>query len=423
VTSNREVERREDQEIQGPAESALLKKLVVLAAHRRFLAFGVLGVTLLTAVIVLITPVTYTATAVILTPQSSSGAAALLSQLGGGLGSLASLAGGDSTLKSPAETFLSVLASRTVADRLIERFGLKGVYKRRTQVATRKALARHTQVEATRGGTIHISVEDTDVQRATAIANGYVDELYRVNEQLALTSGAQRRLFLEQQLNAEKDVLAKAEVALQEIQQKTGVIQLAGQAEITLRSIAQIRAAITAKEVQLELLRATATEQNLELVRVESEIGALREQLKKADSTNAESGDDFFVPAGKIPQAGLEYLRRIRDLRYHEALYEMLAKQYEAARIDEAKAPPLIQVLDKAVAPDQRTWPPRTLLVILAALTSGILLSGVVLIKDNWTHIAREPENSRHLNALREMLLPEKGAAWMGLKSRPPGAK
>lgn len=406
VIPDHETKERRDEESQGSGESSLLKKLVILAAHRRLIAGGMLGAALITAVIVLVMPVTYTATTVILTPQNSSGSVlSLLSQFGGGLGSLASF-DTDGLLKTSSDSYISVLNSRTVADELIQRFQLQHVYWKRTLVDTRKALAKHTHIETTRGAAIHISVDDKDVQRATAIANGYVEELYRLNQRLALTSSGQRRLFLEQQLDAERSALAQAELAFREIQQKTGVIQLAGQAEITLRSIAQLRAAIASKEVQLEVFRGSATDQNSDLVRLEGEIGALREQLRKAESDSAQSGDNYFVPAGKIPEAGLEYLRRTRDLRYHEALFEMLAKQYEAARIDEAKAPPLVQVIDKAVAPDKRSWPPRTLLVILAALTAGILLSAGVLMRERWRCIAREPENARHLSALREMLRP-----------------
>ncbi len=403
---DQEIEERRDQESQISTESALLRNLVTLTAQRRLIAGGMLGAALLTSIIVLVMPVTYTATTVILTPQnSSSSILSMLSQFGG-LGSIASL-DTDGLVKTPSDTYLSVLNSRTVADKLIERFQLQHVYRKRTMVDTRKVLARHTHIESTRGSTVHISVDDKDVQRATAVANGYVEELYQVNQRLALTTSAQRRLFLEQQLSAERDSLAQAELAFKEIQQKTGVIQLAGQAEITLRSIAQLRAAIAAKEVQLEVFRKTVTDQNSDLVRLESEIAALHEQLRKAESDSAQSGDNYFVPAGKIPEAGLEYLRRTRDLRYHEALFEMLAKQYEAARIDEAKAPPLVQVIDKAVAPDKRSWPPRTLLVVLATLSSGILLAGAVLLRDKWTRVVEEPENIPHLNALREMLRPK----------------
>jgi tyrosine-protein kinase Etk/Wzc len=410
VIPDQENEERRDQDDQGSTESALLRNLVTLAAQRRLIAGGMLAAALLTAIVVLVMPVTYTATTVILTPQNSSGSIlSLLGQFGGGLGSLASSFDTDGLIKSPSDTYTSVLSSQTVADKLIQRFQLQHVYRKRTMVDTRKALARHTHIESTRGSAIHISVDDKDVQRATAIANAYVEELYRVNQRLALTGSSQRRLFLEQQLDAERDALAHAELAFKEIQQKTGVIQLAGQAEITLRSIAQLRAAIAAKEVQVEVFRGSVTDQNSDLVRLESGIAALREQLRKAESDSAQSGDDYFIPAGKIPSAGLEYLRRTRDLRYHEALFELLAKQYETARIDEAKAPPLVQVIDKAIAPDKRSWPPRTLLVILAALTSGILLSGGVLVKERWANIAREPENIRHVNALKEMLRPRSG--------------
>ena len=139
-----------EEEIQGPTESALLKKLVVLAAHRRLIVGGMLGAAILTAIVVIVMPVTYTATTVILTPQNASGSIlGLLSQFGG-LGSLASLEP-DGLSKTPSDTYLSVLNSRTVADALIQRFQLQRVYRQRTLVDTRKALARHTQIESTRG--------------------------------------------------------------------------------------------------------------------------------------------------------------------------------------------------------------------------------------------------------------------------------
>jgi tyrosine-protein kinase Etk/Wzc len=392
------------QDSEGDTESSLLRTLVVLAEHRRLIAGGMLASALLTALVVLIMPVTYTASTVILTSQTgASSTSALLGEVGS-LGALASL-GGDSLFKSQADTFVGVLNSRTVADDLIQSFHLQSVYYKRTLVDTRKALTKHTHIESTKGSFIRISVDDYDVRRAAALANGYVDELYRVNQHLALTTGSQRRLFLEQQVNAERAELTEAEDAFEEIQQKTGVIQLAGQEEMTLRSIAQLRAAISAKEVQLEQLRMTATEQNIDLQRLESGLSALREQLRKEESgSGATSDDSYFVSAGRIPQAGLEYLRRMRDLRYHEALFETLSKQYELARIDEAKAPPIIQVVDKAIVVDKRSWPPRTLLVLLALLTSGILLVAAVLLRDKWARISGHPENARHIHALRSML-------------------
>jgi tyrosine-protein kinase Etk/Wzc len=244
--------------------------------------------------------------------------------------------------------------------------------------------------------------------------------LYRVNEHLALTTGAQKRLFLEQQLSAERVALAKAEADFQDVQRKTGVIELAGQAEITLRSIAQIRATLVAKEVQVQTLRNTATEQSTAVQGLESEIGALREQLNKAESSNMGTEDNYFVPAGRIPAAGIEYLQRTRELRYHEALYELLARQYEAARLEEAKSPPVIQVVDNAIVPDKKSGPPRTLLVMIATLFATIFLCGGVLLRDRWRVITSEPINAAHVSALRKMLNSKHRESSSPLNSGPP---
>jgi tyrosine-protein kinase Etk/Wzc len=402
VLSDEVVVLKESLQSEDSAESSMLRTLVVLAEHWRLIGGGMLLCGLVTAAIVLIMPVTYTASTVILTSQSGSGgAAALLGEFGGSLGALASLGGGG-LFGSQSDTFVGVLNSRTVADEMIEKFHLQKVYRKRTLVDTRKSLAKHTHIEGTKGSFIRISVDDHDARLAADMANTYVDVLYRRNQTLALTTASQRRLFLEGQVNAERDQLANVEAAFRELQQKTGVIQLAGQSEMTLRSIAQIRAEISTKEVQLEQLRTTETEQNMDMQRLESGLNALREQLKKAESNGGE--DNYFVSAGRIPQAGLEYLRRMRDLRYHEALFEMLSKQYELARIEEAKAPPVIQVVDRAIILDKRSWPPRQLLVLLALFTSGVLLSGWVLLRDKWKKVAAVPENALHISALQRML-------------------
>ena len=384
------------------AESALLKRLVLLGAYRRLIAYGVVAAALITSIITLLVPVTYTASTVILTPQTMpSSAAALLGELSS-LGSLASL-GGDNQFKSPSDTFLGVLSSRSVADELIQRFDLQHVYRKRTLVDTRKSLANHTRIEVTRGWLIRISVEDHDVNRAAQLANGYVDALYRVNRQLALTTGSQKRLFLEQQLDAERVLLGQAEESFQKIQQNTGMIQLAGQTEITLRSIAQLRATISAKEIEMQMLRTTATEQNIRLQQMENEVGALKEQLAKAESSSSGGNDDYLIPAGRIPQTGLDYLRGARELRYHEALFEMLAKQYEAARLEEAKSPPLIQVIDKAIALDKKSWPPRVLLVMMAGLVATFVLCSWVFLAERWKYMASSPANAEYLLALQRM--------------------
>ena len=391
------------------SEASLLKMIVVLARSRRVIALSTIATMVLTAILVLVIPVRYTGTATILAPQSAqSSASAILSQLGGGGGGgLTSLLpdGIEGAFKSPGETYVGILSSRTVADEVISKFNLKELYKNKTLVDTRKSLAQHTHIEVTKGWLINITVDDHSAQHAADIANYYVDVLYKMNQHLALSQSSQRRLFLEKQVAAESEALSNAEVDFKRLQEATGVIQLSGQAEVTLRTISVLRAELVSRELQLQQLRSVATEQNDSVSGLETSIAALREQLAKAEKGSSDSGtSDYFLPAGKVPAAGLEYLRKVRQLRYHEALYEALSKQYEIARVDEAKSAPVIQIIDRAIALDKRSWPPRTLLVLLSGLISAAITSICSLLKDAWQRAASEPANSEQLNILRTVL-------------------
>ena len=386
------------------SEAGFLKMVVVVARARRTLGLLVFWTMLVTAGLVMLIPVSYTGTAVILAPQPSSAASALLSQLGS-LSSLASegLEGGGS--KTPEETYLGILSSRTIADEMIARFDLQKLYHSRHMVDTRKALAKHTRVEAAKGYLIRINVEDKSPTRAADMANGYVDLLYGLNQRLALSQASQRRVFLEQQVSAERDVLSKTEMEFKRVQESTGVVQLTAQAELTLRTIAQLRAEIVSRELQLEQLKSIATEQNEKVSEMETGVAALRAQLSKAEKGASDSQtSDYFLAAGKMPAAGLEYIRKTRDLRYHEALFEALSKQYEMARMEEAKAPPLLQVVDRAIPLDKKTWPPRTLLVLLSGLFAAVLGIGWFLARDAWARARLIPQNAEQLAILRAML-------------------
>jgi uncharacterized protein involved in exopolysaccharide biosynthesis len=394
------------------SEASTLKIVVVLARRRRMIVACTFIAMLITSIVVLVIPVRYKGTAVILAPQTTqSSISAILGQIGGGGGSssssLTSLLpeGLDGGLKSPGETYIGLLSSRTVADDMISKFDLQKLYKRKTLVDTRKALARHTHIEATKGWLINITVDDHSAQRAADMANYYVDLLYKRNQHLALSQASQRRIFLEQQVAQETEALNKAEVDFKRAQETTGVIQLGGQAEMTLRTIAQLRAELVSRELQLQQLRSVATENNETVSDLESNIAALKTQLAKAEKGSIDSGaTDYFLPAGKVPEAELEYIRKVRQLRYHETLFEMLSKQYEIARIDEAKSPPLIQVVDRAIVFDKRAWPPRTLLVLLSGILALIFSSSYALIKNAWNKAILEPANAEQIALLSAVL-------------------
>ena len=341
--------------------------LLVLSEARRTIAICMLVFVVLGVAISLLAKPRFSATSLIMPPQQGQSLATMMGQLN----ALASLTGGGggglgSQLKTPVDMYVGMLESRTIADHLISRFHLQDLYKTRRMEDTRAVLKSNTRFLAGKDGLIHIIVDDHDPNRSSEMANAYVDELYAMNSHLATTEAAQRRVFFDQELGDEKGALAIAENELKQTAEKTGVIQLGGQAEAIIRSLAVLRAEIASREVQINSMRLFATDQNPVAIRAQEEINSLRNQLARLekDPRNPELASTFGIPAGRVPAVALEYARKLREVKYHETLFELLAKQYEAARIDEAKAAPIIQVVDRAVPPDRKSGPHRAWIVL-----------------------------------------------------------
>jgi uncharacterized protein involved in exopolysaccharide biosynthesis len=359
----------------------LFDLLLILSEARRTIAICMLIFIALGGAICILAKPTFSASALIMPPQQGQSLATMMGQLN----ALVSLTGGGiggSQLKTPVDMYIGMLESRTIADRLISRFHLQDLYKTRKMEDTRTRLKSNTRFLAGKDGLIHIIVDDHDPNRASEMANAYVDELYSMNSHLAITEAAQRRVFFDQELAEEKSALAIAENDLKQTAERTGVIQLGGQAESIIRSLAVLRAEIASREVQINSLRMFATDQNPVAIRAQEEINSLRNQLAKLekDPRNPELVSTFGIPAGRVPAVALEYARKLREVKYHETLFELLAKQYEAARIDEAKAAPIIQVVDSAVPPDKKSGPHRALIILGCAFIGfciGYLLAAI----------------------------------------------
>jgi tyrosine-protein kinase Etk/Wzc len=354
-------------------EISLFELLTVLAERKRIILWTTATFAVIAIVVSLLLPNWYTATATLLPPQQSSSlSGALASQLGN-LGGMAALAGGSLGLKNPNDMYVGILKSRTVEDAMIHNFDLMGEYHARFLSDARKAFEHHVTVDGSgKDGLIHISVEDRDPAHAAMLANGYVDQFRKLSGHLAITEASQRRLFFEQQLGQAKDDLASAEEDLKETEQKTGLIQLDSQARAIIESAASIRAQIAGKEVQIQSMRTFATNENAQLVQAQEELEGLRTQLAKLGGSD-QGADIGLLPKGKVPTAGLEYVRKLRDVKYHETIFEILARQLEAAKLDEAKQGAVIQMLDLAIVPDKKSSPHRSLIVV-GATALGFLI-------------------------------------------------
>jgi uncharacterized protein involved in exopolysaccharide biosynthesis len=384
-------------------EINLLDLLIVLAKHKRITLGVPLAAGIVSAVISLLLPNYYTGTARILPPQqSASAASALLNQLGGALGGLASAAGGALGVRNPNDLYVGMLKSRTVADNLISRFDLAKVYDEDRLSDTRKRLEKETTVAAGKDGIITIEVDDKDPKRAADLANAYVDELMKLTKVLAVTEASQRRLFFERQLLQVKDNLTAAEMAARQGLQKGGLAQVDAQGRSMIEVTARLRAQISAKEVQISSMRTFAAEGNPELQRTQQELEALKRELGRVEGSSPIAAVGKGETSGS---SGLDNLSRLRDVKYYEFLYELLAKQYELAKIDEAKDATIVQVMDRAIEPDRRSKPMRGLIMILTGVVAGLLAILWAFISEAGEKARQNPQQVKRLDLLRRYVL------------------
>lgn len=389
-------------------EGMSLVDLLLELASQKMLVLGVPALAaIVAAIVVLVMPKWYSASTRLLPPQQSSSSALMML---GQLGSLAEAANPAFSIKNPSDLYIAILKSRTIADRLIDRFDLRKVYDEDILSYARKELANHCTFSASREGVITIEVEDKDPRRAADIANAYVDELRELTRKLAVSEASRRRLFFEGQLEKAKHDLIGAEVALEKFSRKAGVISPQGQINLSVAAAANLRAQITAKEIQLSAMRTFATPSNPDIQRTAQELNALRSELAKMEKSDRVTEGDVMVPFGKAPEVGLELTRLYRDLKYNETLLEVLSKQYEIAKIDEAKDAPLVQVLDTAIVPDLKSRPKRLVIVTVVLVLVGILAVLIALARARLRSAMQDPHHAERLKRLLALISARRSA-------------
>lgn len=299
---------------------------------------------------------TFTASAQLMPPQQQSSASTLL----GSLGSLAGAVAGGSIggLKNPSDQWVGLLKSRRIADALVERFKLQEIYESRYRVHARDALGSNSRIAAGKDGLIDIEVDDTSPERAALIANAYIEELQSLMKKLAVTEASQRRLFFEGQLKDAKDNLIKAETALKQGGINLSVLKTSPDASVS--ALAQLQAQVTAQEVTVSVMRNSMTSNNPDLRRAMTELNTLKQQLARVERAD---------PAAATQDGGA-YVSRFREFKYYETLFELVARQYELAKADEARDGTIIQVVDVAVAPELKSKPKRVLIAAVSGLAA-----------------------------------------------------
>lgn len=383
-------------EVEAEEEINLLELLRVVVRNLPLIAKITATAALLSVVYSLTLTNVYTAKATLLPPQKDSGggAAALLASMGGGL---AGLAGG---LGGSADLYLGILKSRTVTDSVIKRLDLNTELESKNADDTRRKLQGLVKFQAGKDGIITITADYKDPAKAALFANTFIDELQKKSLQLNLTKASTERSFLEKRLVVVKQDLKNAEEDMKIFQEKNKTIKADSQAAAAIEGIARLRAEMVSKEVQLAALRNSMTDENSEVKTLLAGISKLRSQL---NAMSGSGGGGGVIPSvGNAPAIGVEYIRRLRELKTQEALYEQLTKQFELAKINEARDSSSIQVLDEAVAPLRKSKPKRSLIVILTTVTAFFCSVFLVFIREYLAKLP--PEDSAIMDEMKDAL-------------------
>ena len=365
-------------------EISLLDLLQVGADNLRLLVLGPLVAGLMAlAYSFTITP-TFTATTKFMPPQQQqSGAAAMLAGLGA-LGGLAGAAG----IKNPADQYVAFLKSRSVQDSLVDRFKLLDRYETKFREDARNAVGASVQIASGKDGLITIDASDKEPIFAAQLANAHVEELGKLLNRLAVTEAQQRRLFFERQITHAKDNLVKAEQALKASGVNSSALKATPGAAV--ESMAKLKAGITVQEIKLASMRGYLTESAPDFKQAQTELAAMRGQMARAEKEE---------PVGSSGDS--DYIARFRDFKYHETLFELFAKQYEMARIDESREGAVIQVLDVAQPPERKSKPKKAQMAMMTTLASGFALLLFIFVRQALRNAGRVPEMAEKLVRLR----------------------
>ncbi len=370
-------------------------------------------------------PVRYQSTTRLMPPDTlSNSGLGMMAALAGRTGAdgLSGLAGDPLGVKSSGALFVGILGSETVQDGLIDKFHLKHIYHDSKVEDARKDLSQHTELsEDRKSGIITIAVTDHDAKRSAAMAQAYVDELDRLVAQVSTSSARRERIFLEGRLQDVKTDLDLAARNFSDFASKNTAIDIPAQGKAMVEAAAALQGELIATQSELSGLRAVYSDNNVRVRTVEARVNELDKKLNEIGSGGPPGGglsaNSLYPSIRKLPLLGVTYADLYRQTKIQETVYELLTQQYELAKVEEAKEIPTVKVLDAAIVPTKKTFPPRTVIVILGMMLGTTIAMAWVLAKTRWDAVdASDPRKAFAVEVYTTMLarvpgLPHNGAA------------
>lgn len=351
---------RDEELIEVEIDSVVREKLALLWQHRRILQKWLLVGVVVSLTLWIVLPRKYDSTVRLMPPESSNSGSLLGMMMGGGgtaaspmLGLAASMLGA----KTTGDLYVDILQGPSVLDPIIKKFQLQKEYRAKYVEDARKQLVARTSVDTNRkSGVITITVRASSQAKAQAMAEAYADQLDTVIRQVSNTSARRERIFLENRLKAVKVELDDSSRKLADFASKNVALDIPEQAKATLTAAARGQAELIAAQSELEGLRQIYTDNNYRVRALEARIGELKQQVDVQQKGESRP-DSMMSWIRKLPQLGVQWTEYYRTATIDEAVYEALTKQYEMAKVQEAKETTSVSVLDPPSWPEKKSYP------------------------------------------------------------------
>lgn len=403
------------------SELSLLRLLLVLAKHKGLILKMSIGFALAAGIITLFMTPIYRGETRLIPPQVNSFPVEIVTN-----GRTRAEANNRLySLNTTSEMIKEVFRSRTVLDSIINRFNLadKAQNSRFTflerfnfpekknnsvRSSARKDLIKNMSISLNElSQIITLRFEDKDPEQAADIANAFTEEVQKTLQTMAMNQFSRERIFIEEQLKTAQLDLIKAENSLKDYQKTSGIVDVDEQTSYLMQTLSRVQSQLSATEIELASARSYATRKNPTIKRLEAQKQQLQKQLLSLEA-KASTQDPFNVSLAAFSEAGMDYLRKLRNVSFHETLYNILLEQYESARIAEAREPYTIQVLDYAKTPEIPVRPDRKLIVLLAGFLGFSLAFLASLILEYFENASSDPEHMATLQLLKVNLRPGK---------------
>ena len=389
---------------QNRTKATWVVNATLLWMHRWVLVRVVIIALAIGAAIAFSLPKQYESVARLMPPDQGGSGSALIAALAsrslGGLAGFSGLAGSLLGERTSGALFMDLLRSRTVSDRLIDRFNLQQVYHKRYRIDTVKYLTKHTAiVDDKKSGVITLTFTDTDPERARAIAQGYLEELNRIITTSNVSSAHREREFIEKRLVSVQDELQSAQKALSEFSSVNTTLDIKEQTHAMVDVAAKLQGELIVAQSELESLEQIYGAENVRVRAAKARIAGLQQEVTKLNGSSADAsqiatagaskgGVETYPSLRQLPRLAVPYANLYRRVRIQETVYELLSQQYEMARIEEAKDTPVVNVLDAPLVPEKKSFPPRLIVMLVLTFFVFVMASAFIILRNLWIQVS-----------------------------------